>query len=168
MKPTTLFVSALATLAAAAPTGAEKEVEKRGFNFDANSFGNFQNFGQSVNLNYLLNINNLNLGVLQLLASQNNLNINGFSSLFNLGANQFQLQDLLLLQQLADLQQFANIGVLNSFDLSGFGFGGINNIGGILNTGLLGLGGVDLNAFIQPQVVTQVQTVASQVLVVKE
>jgi len=150
------------------PTGAEKEVEKRGFNFDANSFGNFQNFGQSVNLNYLLNINGLNLGVLQLLASQNNLNINGFSSLFNLGSQQFQLQDILLLQQLADLQQFAQVGVLNSFDLSGFNFGGLNNIGGILNTGLLGLGGVDLNAFIQPQVVTQVQTVASQVLVVKE
>jgi hypothetical protein len=168
MKPTTLFVSALATLAAAAPTGGEKEVEKRGFNFDANSFSNFQNFGQSTNLNYLRNINDLNLGVLQLLASQNNLNIDGFSSLFSLGNNQFQLQDLLLLQQLADLQQFAQIGVLNSFDLTGFNFGGVNNNGGILNTGLLGLGGVDLNSFVQPSVVTQVQTIASQVFVVKE
>jgi hypothetical protein len=168
MKPTTLFVSALATLAAAAPTGAEKEVEKRGFNFDSKSFGDFKNFGQSVNLNYMLDINNLDLGILQLLASQNNLNIDGFSSLFSLGSQQFQLQDILLLQQLADLQQFAQIGVLNAFDLTGFNFGGINNIGGILNTGLLGLGGVDLNAFVQPSVLTQVQTIASQVLVVKE
>lgn len=168
MKPTTLFVSALATLAAAAPTGAEKEVEKRGSRFDPNSFGNFKNFGQSTNLNYLLNVNSLNLDVLQLLASQNNLNIDGFSSLFSLGNNQFQLQDILLLQQLADLQQFAQIGVLNSFDLTNFDFGGVNNIGGVLNTGLLGLGGVDLNSFIQPSVITQVQTIASQVLVAKE
>ncbi len=53
MKVSTILVSALATLVAAAPT------EKRGSN-DFSQLNNLASFSQ-VNLNYLLNINQLDL-----------------------------------------------------------------------------------------------------------
>jgi len=160
MKPTTILVSALATLVAAAPA-SEKKVEERSFAFDVGQFNNFNGF-QSVNLNYLAKLNGLNLNILSLLADNNNLNIGGFQNLFNIG-NDIKIQDILLLQQLQDLQQFHNAGILNNFNLANFQFGGFNGLGfggSILDTGLLNLGGVGLNSFINPSVVTQVQTVA--------
>jgi len=152
MKASTILVSALATLVAAAPT------EKRA-NVDLGLLNGLQGFNQ-VNLNYLTNINSLDLNLLGLLGQQNNLDILQFQGLFNQQA--FDIQAILQLQQLNDLLLFANAGVLNGFDLGGLGlnqlqFGLIDN-----------LRGIDLQQFIVPNVVTQVQTVASQIFVVKE
>lgn len=152
MKASTIFVSALATLVAAAPT------EKRA-NVDLGLLNGLQGFNQ-VNLNYLTNINSLDLQLLGLLGQQNNLDILQFQGLFQQQA--FDIQAVLQLQQLNDLLLFANAGVLNGFDLGGLG---LNQ----LNFGLIdNLRGVDLQQFIVPNVVTQVQTVASQIFVVKE
>lgn len=152
MKASTIFVSALATLVAAAPT------EKRA-NIDLGLLNGLQGFNQ-VNLNYLTNINSLDLQLLGLLGQQNNLDILQFQGLFQQQA--FDIQAVLQLQQLNDLLLFANAGVLNGFDLGGLG---LNQ----LNFGLIdNLRGVDLQQFIVPNVVTQVQTVASQIFVVKE
>ncbi|GAB1318903.1 FAS1 domain-containing protein [Madurella fahalii] len=152
MKPVTLLVSALATLAAAAPT-ATTDVDKRSFAFDINALNGLKSFNQ-VNLNYLLNINSLQLGLLGNLADVNNFNVLQFQNLFQ--AQAFDVQALLQLQSLHTLLQFHQLGVLSGFDLAGLQLQHLN-LGLINNVGLL-----DLQQFISPNVVGQVQTVASQ------
>lgn len=151
MKCTTFLVSALATLAAAAPTSTE--VDKRAFAFDINAFNGLANFNQ-VNLNYLLNINSVQLNLLGNLANVNNFNIGQFQGLFQQQA--FDIQGLLQLQTVHTLLQFHQLGVLNGFDLGSVQLQ-------LLNLGLLNnVGVLDLQQFIQPNVVGQVQSVASQ------
>jgi hypothetical protein len=152
MKASTIFVSLFATMAAAAPT------EKR-TNFDLGLLNNLNNFNQ-VNLNYLLNINSLDLNLLGALGQNNNFDILGFQNLFQ--AQQFDLQAILQLQQLQTLLQFGQAGLFNGFDLQQLQLQQLQL--GLLNN----LGGVNFDQFISPNVVTQVQTVASQVLVLKE
>jgi hypothetical protein len=161
MKASTIIVSALATLVAAAPTDIQKSEPRSAF--DANLLSNFGGFA-STNVNYVFGINGgaQQLALLQQLSLQQNLGLDQFAGLFNVGNGVFDIQSLLLMQQLNDLLAIAQLGVFGGFDLGGL------NFGGVLNTGLLNLGGLDLNSFVQPNVVTQVQTVASQVFVVKE
>lgn len=156
MKPATFLVSALATLATAAPAAPAApatDLEARSFAFDLNSFNSFNNFNQ-VNLNYLLNINSLQLGLLGNLANVNNLNILQFQPLFQQQA--FDIQGLLQLQSLHTFLQINQLGVLGGFDLASLQLQHLN-LGLLNNVGVL-----DLQQFISPNVITQVQSVASQ------
>ncbi|AEO66902.1 uncharacterized protein THITE_2115447 [Thermothielavioides terrestris NRRL 8126] len=153
MKPVAFFVSALATLAAAAPTAPFAELDGRGVSFDLSAFNNLQGF-QQINLNYLLSINSLQLQLLGDLASINNFNIQQFQSLFS--QTVFDVQALLQLQALQTFLQINQLGVLSGFDLSSLQLQQLN-LGLINNVGL-----VDLQQFISPDVVTQVQTIAAQ------
>lgn len=153
MKPVAVLVSALATLAAAAPAAPIADVEERSFSFDASQFNNLQNF-QQVNLNYLLNINSLQLGLLGNLANVNNFNIQQFQSLFS--QSSFDVQALLQLQALQTFLQINQLGVLSGFDLSSLQLANLN-LGLINNVGL-----VDLQQFISPSVIPQVQSIAAQ------
>jgi hypothetical protein len=160
MKASTVIVSALATLVAAAPT--EKKVEERGFNdFLGGGFSGFP----STNVNYLFGLNNglNNFNVLQQLALNQNFGFNQFDGLFNANNQFLDLNTILQLQQLSDLAAIAQLGVFGGFDLAQ-----LNLQNALLQTGLLNLGGANLGQFVQPNVVTQVQTIASQVFVVKE
>lgn len=153
MKFSTVIVSALATIVSAAPT------EKRAA-FDLAQLNGLNNFNQ-VNLNYLLGINSLDLNLLGTLGQVNNFDILKFSGLFQ--QNQFDVQALLQLQQLQTVLAFGQQGLFNGFDLGGLNLD-------VLQLGLLqqNVGVLDLQQFIAPQIVTQVQTVASQIFVVKE
>ena len=155
MKVFTILVSALATLTAAAPAvaPATAEVDKRSFAFDANALNGLKGFNQ-VNLNYLLNINSLQLGLLGNLANVNNFNVLQFQNLFQQQA--FDIQGLLQLQSLHTFLQINQLGVLSGFDLASLQLQNLN-LGLLNNVGIL-----DLQQFISPNVVTQVQTVASQ------
>ncbi|KAL1840697.1 hypothetical protein VTJ49DRAFT_192 [Mycothermus thermophilus] len=161
MKPFTFLVSALAaTFAVAAPAAAPapeaavtKDVEARSFNFDITLLNGLKNFNQ-VNLNYLLNINAVQIHLLQNLATVNNFNVLQFQSLFQRQA--FDVQGLLHLQALHTFLQFHQLGLFNGFDLSGL------NVN-LLNLGLLNnVGVINLQDFILPNVIPQVQNVASQ------
>jgi hypothetical protein len=147
----TFIISALATLVAAAPTATD--VDKRSFAFDINSFNGLKNF-QQVNLNYLLNINSVQLGLLGNLANTNNFNIGQFQGLFQ--QQSFDIQALLQLQQLHTFLQINQLGVLGGFDLATLQLQQLN-LGLLNNVGVL-----DLQQFIQPNVIGQVQSVASQ------
>ncbi|KAH6631777.1 hypothetical protein F5144DRAFT_547830 [Chaetomium tenue] len=156
MKPVTFIISALATLAIAAPAAPAApatDLEARSFQFDINAFNGLKNFNQ-VNLNYLLNINSLQLGLLGNLANVNNLNILQFQGLFQ--QQNFDLQGLLQLQSLHTFLQIHQLGVLGGFDLASLQLQQLN-LGLLNNVGVL-----DLQQFISPNVVGQVQTVASQ------
>jgi len=153
MKVATFFVSALATLVAAAPTSVDKRAT-----FDLTQLNNLNSFSQ-VNLNYLLNINSLQLGNLGLLGQVNNFDILAFQNLFQ--AQQFDLQAILQLQQLQMLLQFQQLGLFNGFDLAGLQLAQLQL--GLLNNVAV----VDLGQFIQPSVIGQVQNVASQLLIGK-
>ncbi|KAK4231370.1 hypothetical protein QBC38DRAFT_246943 [Podospora fimiseda] len=165
MKAFTILVSALATLTAAAPVVSTTtevstaEVDKRAFAFDVNAFNGLKGF-QQVNLNYLLNINALQVGLLGNLANVNNFNILQFQALFQ--KQQFDLASLLQLQQLHTFLQIHQLGVLNGFDLSGLQLKQLQL--GLLNN----VGAIDLSQFISPNVIGQVTTVGNQVLVLKE
>ncbi|KAH6635365.1 hypothetical protein B0J18DRAFT_45456 [Chaetomium sp. MPI-SDFR-AT-0129] len=153
MKPVTFLVSALATLAVAAPAAPVTDLEARSFNFDINALNGLQNF-QQVNLNYLLNINSLQLGLLGNLASINNFNVLQFQGLFQ--QQSFDIAALLQLQSLQTFLQIHQLGVLSGFDLASLQLQQLN-LGLLNNVGVL-----DLQQFISPNVVGQVQTVASQ------
>jgi hypothetical protein len=159
MKPVAFLISALATLAIAAPAAPAADIEARSFQFDINQFNGLKNFNQ-VNLNYLLNINALQLGSLGNLANVNNLNIQQFLPLFQQQA--FDIQGLLQLQAMHTFLQIHQLGVLNGFDLAQLQLQHLN-LGLLNNVGIL-----DLQQFISPNVVSQVQTVAGQLLVVKQ
>ena len=149
MKPVSIIVSALATLAAAAPA---KEVEKRS-NVDLSGVNNLGSFN-SVDIQYLASVNGLDLNLLSQLGSVNNFDILGFQSLFQ--SNVFDLNAVLQLQQLQTLLALGQVGVLNGFDLSTLSLNALN-LGLVSN-----IGGFDFGGLIDASVVPQIQTVAQQ------
>ncbi|KAH6659672.1 hypothetical protein BKA67DRAFT_24445 [Truncatella angustata] len=148
MKFAAVIVSALAAVAYAAP--AKKE-ETRAV-VDASLFNNFA--FNSQDLQYLSVINSLDFQVLQQLASVNNLNLNGFSSLFSNQA--FDVNGLLQLQQIQNLIQLQQLGVLGGFDLSTLALSQVNL--GLINN----IGGVDLTKFVNAALLPQIQTIIQQ------
>jgi hypothetical protein len=161
MKFSSIIAAGLAAVATAAPTKVE---ERTSFDF-ANQFNNLQGFGNQ-DLNYFLAINGLNLDLFGQLALQQNFNLLAFQGLFQQNAV-FDLQNVLLLQQLLDIQNFAQAGLFGNFDLSG-----LNGLGNF-NFGLLqnGVGNLGLNQFVDQSFIPQIQQVVSQqvtTIVVKE
>jgi hypothetical protein len=156
MKFTTIIVSALATLAAAAPAPAEKAVEERSVNFDANIFNQFggQNFA------YVANINNFDFQLLQQLAVQQNFDILSFQALFQQSA-QFDVANLLAFGQLNTIVQLAGLGVFNGIDLGGLALGGFGLGVGAFDFGVLqnGIGNFGLNTLIQGNQLSTIQQI---------
>ncbi|KAI0447959.1 hypothetical protein F4803DRAFT_192232 [Xylaria telfairii] len=146
MKASTIFVSALAAVASAAPTTTEKRTS-----VDLNAFNQFGFANQ--NLQYFNAINLFNLQAFEQLAAFNNLNIGGFQGLFN--NNVFDINALLQLQQVALLSQLGGLGVFSNFDLSTLQLGGLNF--GLVNS----IGGFDIGSLIdaslQPQIASIIQ-----------
>ncbi|KAB5572014.1 hypothetical protein GE09DRAFT_1282483 [Coniochaeta sp. 2T2.1] len=152
MKFTTVIVSALASVAAAAPT---KQVEERAFNFDLAGLNNLRNFN-SLDLNYLGQVNNIDLQLLLALGQNQGLNLNGFNNLFQ--TNNFDLGALLQLQQLQTLLSIAGTGVFQGFDLSGFALDQqLLQLGLINNLNTFNLGGI-----IDQSLVPQITSIAQQ------
>ncbi|KAF3024268.1 hypothetical protein E8E14_012997 [Neopestalotiopsis sp. 37M] len=156
MKFSAVLVSALAAVASAAP--AKKEEPRA--SIDASLFNNFA--FNSQDLQYLSVVNSLDFNVLQQLATVNGLNLNNFSGLFS--NNAFDINSLIQLQQIQNLIQLQQLGVLGGFDLSSFALNQVNL--GLINN----IGGVDLGQFIDASLVPQIQTIIQQqtVAVVKE
>ncbi|KAL7629045.1 hypothetical protein AAE478_000563 [Parahypoxylon ruwenzoriense] len=149
MKPVTLIVSALAAVAAAAPTSAS--TEKRGI-VDLNAFNNFGFANQD--LQYLLAINGFNLQAFAQLASFNNLNIGGFQNLFV--NNAFDVNALLQLQQIALLSQLGGLGLFGNFDLSTLQLN-------VFDLGLInGIGGFNIGSLIDQSLIPQIQAIIQQ------
>ncbi|KAL2159942.1 hypothetical protein VTH06DRAFT_2075 [Thermothelomyces fergusii] len=155
MKPIAFLVSTLATLTVAAPAAPASGPEERAVAFDINAFNGFQSLSQ-VNLNYLLNINSLQLTLLGNLASVNNLNIVQFQPLFQ--HQVFDIQGLLQLQSLHTFLQISQVGVLNGFDLATLQLQHLNL--GLLNNISL----IDLQRFISPEVAPRVKSIADEVV----
>lgn len=153
MKPTSLLVSALATVALAAPA---KEIETRG-NVDFSRLNNLNRFN-SIDIQYLAAVNSLDLALLAQLGNVNNFNVNGFQNLFQ--GNNFDLNTILQLQQLQTLLSLGQVGVLNGFDLSGLNLGTLNL--GLVNN----IGGFDFSQLIDQSLIPQIQTVAQQIVTV--
>ncbi|KAL1864262.1 hypothetical protein VTK73DRAFT_6063 [Phialemonium thermophilum] len=152
MKPTSIIVSALATLAVAAPAKVEERSQ-----FDLSLLNNLNSFN-SIDIQYLAAINSLDLALLAQLGSVNNLNILGFQNLFQ--SNSFDLNSILQLQQLQTLLALGQVGVLNGFDLSGLNLNAINL--GLVNN----IGGFDFSQLIDQSLVPQIQTIAQQIVTV--
>lgn len=153
MKPVSILVGALAAVATAAPTvPTTKEIETRA-SFDLGLLNNLNRFN-NVNLNYLLNINSLNLQLLAQLGNVNNFNVLGFQGLFQ--SNVFDLNALLQLQQLEMVLQLAQLGLFNGFDLSTLAFNQLNL--GLINN----IGGFDFNTLIDNSIVPQITSIAQQ------
>lgn len=150
MKAISVLVSALATVAIAAPT---KEVEERANRFDFSRVNNLSRFN-SLDIQYLASLNSLDLNLLAQLGQVNNFNVNGFQNLFQ--GNTFDLNTILQLQQLQTLLSLGQVGVLNSFDLSGLNLGTLNL--GLVNN----IGGFDFSQLIDQSLIPQIQTVAQQ------
>lgn len=136
----------LATVATAIPT-AEKRTK-----IDTNQLNKL--VMKQTDLNYLLGVNKLDLGLFQNLGIHNRFDIIQFQSLFNSGS--FDLTSILRFQQLHTLLIIANTGVFNNFDLSTLNLGGIDLA--LINN----LGGVNLGQFIDVSVVPQIQTISSE------
>ncbi|GAP86235.1 hypothetical protein SAMD00023353_0303770 [Rosellinia necatrix] len=149
MKASTIFVSALAAVASAAPTTTVSE--KRAV-VDLNAFNQFGFVNQ--NLQYFNAINAFNLQAFEQLAAFNNLNIIGFQGLFS--NNVFDLNALLQLQQVALLSQLGGLGVFGNFDLSTIQLGGLNL--GVVNA----IGGFDIGSLIDASLRPQIQSVIQQ------
>ncbi|KAF4450604.1 hypothetical protein F53441_6265 [Fusarium austroafricanum] len=101
-----------------------------------------------VDLNYLLQVNQLNLAKLQVLAQQNRFNVNVFADLFN--SRDFSLNSLLQLQQLSTMLAIAETGIFDRLELSRLQLGGLN-LGLIDNIAALNLGQF-INAALKPQI----------------
>lgn len=154
MKPVSIIVGALATLATAAPAS-----EPRGA-VDLSQLNNFE-FSNN-NFAYLGVVNNLDFQLLEQLGQVNNLNLLEFQNVF--AAQQFNLQSILQFQQLQTLLQFAQVGLFNQFDLSSLNFNQLNL--GLINN----LNGFDLNSQINAALVPQITSViqSAGVVVAKE
>lgn len=158
MKLSTILAGALVALVSAAPTESPSSLteprdamEQRGA-FDAKKLNNL-NFKQQ-DLNYLRKLNNVDLQVFQNLGRNNNFNVLVFQDLFN--SNNFNLNSLLQFQQLNTILAIAGTGIFNGIDLAQLNFGA-------LNLGLVGgIGGVNLDQFIEVVNLPQIQTIASQ------
>ncbi|OTB03742.1 hypothetical protein M426DRAFT_172114 [Hypoxylon sp. CI-4A] len=148
MKFSTIFVSALAGFASAAPTAAP---EKRG-KVDLGAFNNFAFANQD--LQYLLAVNNFDLQAFAQLSAFNNLNIGDFQSLFV--NDVVDINALLQLQQIALLSQLGSIGLFGNFDLSAVQ---IN----VFDLGLIGgVGGFDVSSIVDQALAPQIQAVIQQ------
>ncbi|KAI2613847.1 uncharacterized protein GGS25DRAFT_516707 [Hypoxylon fragiforme] len=151
MKATTFFVSALAAVASALPTTSSVSSEKRA-SIDLGSFNNF-NFANQ-DLQYLLAINSFDLQSFAQLAAFNNLNIGGLQGLFV--NNQFDINALLQLQQIALLSQLGGLGIFGNFDLSTIQLN-------VFDLGVIGgIGGFNVGSLIDQALIPQIQTVIQQ------
>ncbi|KAM0372603.1 hypothetical protein ACHAPY_009627 [Fusarium culmorum] len=113
-------------------------------------------FGQ-VDLNYLLQVNQLDLVRLQTLSIKNRFDVNIFADLF--AADQFSIKSLLQLQQLSTMLAIAETGIFDQFELSSLKLGD-------LNLGLIdGIGGIDLTQFIDAATRPKITVIAKQVKV---
>ncbi|KAJ9162236.1 hypothetical protein NKR19_g1476 [Coniochaeta hoffmannii] len=156
MKFTSVIVSALAAVATAAPA---KSVEERGANIDLAGLNNLQSFG-AIDIQYLAQVNSLDLNLLLALGQNQGLNINSFNSLFQ--SSSFDLASILQLQQLQTLLAIAQTGALNSFDLSS-----INLQQQLLQLGLIqNLNSFSFSSLIDQSLVPQIQTIAQQFVTV--
>ncbi|KAF4469125.1 hypothetical protein FALBO_3996 [Fusarium albosuccineum] len=184
MKFSTILVSAFATLAAAAPgfpafqpraalndsrdgrdgrEGGEgrdgREGGRGGDGRDGRDGGRDGQlaFGQ-LDLNYLLKVNELDLGLFQTLGRRNNLNVIVFQELFT--SQQFSLESLLQFQQLSTLLSIAGTGIFDNLDLSRLSLGSVN-------LGLIqDIGRVDLAQFIDQRLVPQITVIAQEITTV--
>lgn len=148
MKFSTVFSVAFAVMASAAPASCP---DKR-LAIDADQL-NGLTFNQ-VDLNYLLNINAIDLTLFQKLGLKNNLDVLVFKDLFN--ADTFSLGQLLQFQQLNTLLAVAGAGVFDKFDLSRLELGG-------LKLGLIAeIGDIELTQFIKEASNPQIQKIAKQ------
>ncbi|CEI66539.1 hypothetical protein FVEN_g8285 [Fusarium venenatum] len=113
-------------------------------------------FGQ-VDLNYLLQVNQLDLVRLQTLSIKNRFDVNIFADLF--AADEFSIKSLLQLQQLSTMLAIAETGIFDQFELSSLKLGD-------LNLGLIdGIGGIDLTQFIDAATRPKITVIAKQVKV---
>ncbi|KAG8676734.1 hypothetical protein FPOAC2_02843 [Fusarium poae] len=113
-------------------------------------------FGQ-VDLNYLLQVNKLDLVRLQTLSIKNRFDVNIFADLF--AADEFSIKSLLQLQQLSTMLAIAETGIFDQFELSSLKLGD-------LNLGLIdGIGGIDLTQFIDAATRPKITVIAKQVKV---
>ncbi|KAI2623487.1 hypothetical protein GGS26DRAFT_593581 [Hypomontagnella submonticulosa] len=151
MKVSAILISALAAVATAAPASTPASTEKR----TAFDIGQFNNFGfANQDLQYLLAINNFDLQAFAQLAAFNNLNIGGFQELFV--QNQFDVNALLQLQQIALLSQLGGLGLFGNFDLSSLQLN-------VFDLGLIGgIGGFDVGSLVDQSLVPQIQTIIQQ------
>ncbi|KAF4865747.1 hypothetical protein CGCSCA1_v013861 [Colletotrichum siamense] len=148
MRFSTVFVSAFAAFAAAAPTTNEPRA-----NVDLSQLNNLQGF-RNLDLNYLLALNGLNLQGLGQLGQVNNLNVLAFQNLF--GAQNFDLNALLQLQQLSTILAIQQQGVFGNVNLANLNFGGLNL--GLIN----GIGQVNLGQFIDQALIPQITQIVQQ------
>jgi hypothetical protein len=110
-------------------------------------------FGQ-VDLNYLLEVNELNLVKLQELSGVNNFDITIFADLF--ASKDFSLKQLLELQQLSTMLKIAETGIFDEFELSKLELGG-------LNLGLIdGIASIDLTQFIDAALKPKITVIAKK------
>ncbi|RWA14883.1 hypothetical protein EKO27_g198 [Xylaria grammica] len=157
MKASTIFVSALAAVASAAPAATNSE--KRTV-VDLAAFNQFGFANQ--NLQYFNAINAFNLQAFEQLAAFNNLDILGFQGLFS--NNVFDINALLQLQQVALLSQLGGLGVFGNFDLSTLNLGGLN-FGVINNIGSFDIGSI-IDASLRPQLASVIQQTQLSTVVV--
>lgn len=151
MRFSSIIVSALASVAIAAPA---KQVEERS-QVDLSQLNGLNSFN-AVDIQYLAQVNNLDLNLLLQLGQQNNLNILGLQGLFQ--SNQFDLNSILQLQSLQTLLAIAGTGALNQFDLSSIALEQqLLQLGLIQNIGSFGF-----SSIIDQSLVPQIQTIASQ------
>ncbi|KAK1596357.1 uncharacterized protein LY79DRAFT_667392 [Colletotrichum navitas] len=154
MRFTSIIAAAFAVVATAAPTTA---VEPRG-NVNLAALNNLQGFN-NLDLNYLLALNQLNLGGLNQLGQVNNLNLAAFQGLF--ASQNFDLNALLQLQQLSTLLAIQQQGLFNNnINLAQLNFGALNF--GLINN----LGAINLGQFIDPNLIGQITQVVQQSSVV--
>ncbi|EQB59000.1 hypothetical protein GCG54_00008019 [Colletotrichum gloeosporioides] len=156
MRFSTVIVSAFAAFTAAAPTTNEPRA-----NVDLSQLNNLQGF-RNLDLNYLLALNGLNLQGLGQLGQVNNLNVLAFQNLF--GAQNFDLNALLQLQQLSTILAIQQQGVFGNVNLANLNFGGLNL--GLIN----GIGQVNLGQFIDQALIPQITQIVQQsaVIIAKE
>ncbi|KAF5724421.1 hypothetical protein FMUND_878 [Fusarium mundagurra] len=108
-----------------------------------------------VDLNYLLQINQLNLGKLQVLSQRNNFNVVVFQDLF--ASRDFSLESLLQLQQLSTMLAIAETGIFDQLELSRLSLGNLNL--GLIN----GIAGLNLAQFIDAALKPQITIISKEV-----
>ncbi|KAF4969259.1 hypothetical protein FSARC_3512 [Fusarium sarcochroum] len=110
---------------------------------------------RQVDLNYLLQVNELDLGKLQTLSRKNSLNVAVFADLFT--SKDFSLKSLLELQKLSTTLKIAETGIFDKFELSKLELGG-------LELGLIdGIASIDLTKFIDAALEPKITVIAKKV-----
>lgn len=152
MKFSTVITGLFAASAAAAPAQEQRDTSpalNARSSFDASAF-NGLTFNQ-IDLRYLHGLNAFDLQLFQNLHLVNGLDIAFFQGVFN--AQVFDINAILQLQTLQTLLAIGQTGVFNKFDLATLQLSS-------LNLGVLGIGAVELNQFIDTSLVGQIQGVA--------